>query len=175
MPLRRALNGCSAFWKDVRGRRSGLVRINIIDSQPSTRSQYEARALADKYDLEFFDSILAQTLLRLASTHPKPAATVVGVAFAMDDQVLCEYAVAHLAPHQNPPHLMSCEFTKAIGPAAMGALASAYLMCESFCPCHHHRDPDGCAKRAWTGSREQWAELARYMPRSKIWISKWHK
>jgi hypothetical protein len=137
----------------------------IADPRPI----HEARALADRYDITFFDGILVQAMLKLARLGAQPAATALGIGYAIHDQALCEFAVSHMFPRKESPQAFGQDLTNAIGPTALGALAIAYLKCESFCPCHHHTYHTGCSsKPAWTGTREQWAELARRMELSKV-------
>lgn len=140
-------------------------RSTDFDPQPI----HEARALADRYDIPSFDGVLVQAMLELARWGKRSAATALGIAYAMHDQALCEFAASRLEPHEERPHTLSQKFANAIGHGASGALAMAYLKCESFCPCRHHPSFKGCGVQShWTGSTEHWAELARHMELPKI-------
>ncbi|KAG7531092.1 hypothetical protein FFLO_04586 [Filobasidium floriforme] len=98
-------------------------RSTDFDPQPV----HEARALADRYDIPSFDGVLVQAMLELARWGKRSAATALGIAYAMHDQALCEFAASRLEPHEERPHTLSQKFANAIGHGASGALAMAYL------------------------------------------------
>lgn len=127
---------------------------------PSSQAIHEARALADQYDIDFFDIILAQAMFQLAGMSSRCAATALGVAYHMRNLALCQFAAARLAPHPNTPQGMGREFTNAIGHGMIAALAIAYVNCVSFCHCKHPTTQGGCDQPTWKGSAEQWAELS---------------
>lgn len=137
----------------------GLPEKRKADQPFSSRPVHEARGLADRYDIAFFDGILAQALFAVASETRGHAAAVIGIGCEMKNAPLCRYATQYLAPYSSPPY-MDADVIQAIGVGGECAIMRAFY--QSFCTCAHS-GTHTCLKTQWTGKAEQWMHISRVM------------